>query len=484
MSTLVAAPKTAPDDNDLDAACTQGLLHLPGSTHATRALVRSLLRADRDAHHCFYGKVGFHNHLPHHILAAYDLGAPPRVLQDAYDEEAKVQYPIDLVDRATQTVGSPGVVVTAENWTEHLGPEKNYAPYLEFFTAEVRARGVQAALEEYIFSPRANGNGNDMLLRTVGGALHPIIQIGYGVEFNMPSIVASGLAEAAVTRSVPPALFEDSAEPPAESVSLLEIIRKMYDSDVLKPIMPYQPDALLSTRMKEALTDDRAREIRRLSAQWHVDASLSPAEFEKRTEEALWVATLLLAGTGKRGRAPRLDFFLMHVLTSSLFLGPLVRAIRAPEDRARLLRVFVPVVLLIILVRGRPRIDCALVMGYTAVPRPPSAQKDDDGAALTNPWPAILDDAVRAPDAHTVKVVRTLFYAAQRCGETPPGGAPGAFGAGGKETLEGAGELDGTLFVRAAGVVMDTLGWVTHGQKEGKWDRSALGWDAAWEGGD
>jgi hypothetical protein len=30
--------------------------------------------------------------------------------------------------------------------------------------------------------------------------------------------------------------------------------------------------------------------------------------------------------------------------------------------------------------------------------------------------------------------------------------------------------MDGTIFVRAAGLVMDTMKWVNYGQKEGSWD--------------
>ena len=44
--------------------------------------------------------------------------------------------------------------------------------------------------------------------------------------------------------------------------------------------------------------------------------------------------------------------------------------------------------------------------------------------------------------------------------------------------------MDGTIFIRAAGLVMETLGWVSYGQKPGTWDGSALGWDAAWDSGD
>ena len=83
---------------------------------------------------------------------------------------------------------------------------------------------------------------------------------------------------------------------------------------------------------------------------------------------------------------------------------------------------------------------------------------------------------MQAPDVHTVKAMCLLFYAAQGYGMTPPG-APD-FPSGerqGEETHAGIAKVDGSLFVRAAGVVMDTVGWVTHGQAPGSWDASALG---------
>lgn len=38
--------------------------------------------------------------------------------------------------------------------------------------------------------------GNDMLIIT--GLLHPMIHLGYGLEFNQPAIVAEALANAAI----------------------------------------------------------------------------------------------------------------------------------------------------------------------------------------------------------------------------------------------------------------------------------------------
>jgi len=267
----------------------------------------------------------------------------------------------------------------------------------------------------------------------------------------------------------------------------------MYESDILTPVMPYDPDALLSKRARDAMKDGRPEELGRLAALWTIDASLGDAEFDARAEEVLWVVTLLTASTGKHGRAPRLDFFLMHLLTSSLFLPSLIKAIPDPHNKVRLLRAYVPVLLYYMLVRGRPRIDPTLIMTYTEFPAPPSsapsAAAAPDASALgdprvadgTNPWAAIASSVLHTRDSHVVKAIRSLYYGARQYGETPRGGMIGAFDENGKETLKGASSLDGTIFVRAAGVVMDTLGWVSHGQKEGQWDRSALGWDAAWE---
>jgi hypothetical protein len=39
--------------------------------------------------------------------------------------------------------------------------------------------------------------------------------------------------------------------------------------------------------------------------------------------------------------------------------------------------------------------------------------------------------------------------------------------------------VDGSLFDRAAGVVMDVKGWVSQGQPAGSWDSTAFEWDYA-----
>jgi len=120
---------------------------------------------------------------------------------------------------------------------------------------------------------------------------------------------------------------------------------------------------------------------------------------------------------------------------------------------------------------------------YNVIPAPDKSALTSDGATRdsdVNPWTLMIQSALRAPDSHTVKSLRALSYGAIRYGIKGPGEIPGAFDSEGNEVLPGLKSVDGTVFIRAAGLLIDTLGWVDWGQPEGKWDRSALGWEDAW----
>ncbi|KAG6891952.1 hypothetical protein C0995_006374, partial [Termitomyces sp. Mi166 len=63
--------------------------------------------------------------------------------------------------------------------------------------------GAAAAIEQYIFAKDVNIDPSakkkpDMFNRFLGGLIHPMIHLGYGLEFNLPGMVIEGLAEAAV----------------------------------------------------------------------------------------------------------------------------------------------------------------------------------------------------------------------------------------------------------------------------------------------
>lgn len=43
----------------------KGQLNTPGITFASKKAIEELLHKDAEAHHCFFNKIGFHNHLTH-----------------------------------------------------------------------------------------------------------------------------------------------------------------------------------------------------------------------------------------------------------------------------------------------------------------------------------------------------------------------------------------------------------------------------------
>ncbi|KAI0061597.1 hypothetical protein BV25DRAFT_1805308 [Artomyces pyxidatus] len=469
-------------------------LTVPGATPDSKALVESLLEKDREAAHCLYGP-GYHNHLSHHLLTAYDLGASSALLQAIYDKENTALSSVFAADVKRNVVERQEVKIQEDNWKEYLGQDKYYANLLIFFSEKVQEIGGHAAFEQYVYSRTADGAF--MVERLVAGALHPWIQMGFAIEFGSDAMVAQALAQTAIHTPLNPELFawnlaSESNSPAdllhANSSSLLDVLQETYASPTMKPVMPYDPNALIGQRGKDMLTPARIVEIRRLTALWGCSAAaLTPAATAEKARDLIFVATLLFAGTGKRGRAPRLDFFLMHVLTSALFVPHLLDALRSDEAKARLLNSYLVSLLVIVMIRGRPRIDAGLLMSYTATPVPPSQRSPakasttstsaafgtPTGPGYANTWVGLLPHILPACDAHTLKAFRTLYVAAQRYGQLPRGSLSG----------EGVQDVDGSVFARVAGVLLDVMGWVGpgEGQDEGTWDRSALGWDAAWD---
>lgn len=103
---------------------------------------------------------------------------------------------------------------------ECLGREKNYPNFLEFFQREIEAKGVERVLRDYVFA--GDERAESMLARLFGGMLyplpfcsgcflygimweltrigllHPIIHLGFAIEFNQPAIIAEALAQTAI----------------------------------------------------------------------------------------------------------------------------------------------------------------------------------------------------------------------------------------------------------------------------------------------
>ena len=131
------------------------------------------------------------DHIVHHVLAIYALGANPAEIQKAYDINASYQRPPEPTDKEV-------IVKMRESATfkKHLGDEFHYPNYLAFFQNEISKKGYQEVIKEYLLA--GDDRADDFLGRLYAGFLHPIIHLGYGVEFEQPAVIAEALAQTAI----------------------------------------------------------------------------------------------------------------------------------------------------------------------------------------------------------------------------------------------------------------------------------------------
>lgn len=419
--------------------------------------------------------------------------------------------------------------ITEKNFHEHLGNEDFYAGYLDFFSDVLLDKGAAATLEEYIFSPKANiippakgAPPMQMANRFVAGLLHPLIHTGYGAEFGLLGIFAEGLAQTSVhAPSVPslipsslggyasaatsdvgkgainaltsmiPSLVLDPAQrllgkastnstSPAGDVHALTIFGRLLDdpafaqSSLHIPPPPEDDEAPLARVLRE-----KGDELCAIAGAWTVDGT-NAGEVARKIEELVWLNVIIygVCGWGSRHSSTHgrfnADFTLMHLVTSVLFLPSLV-AYLSPMSTAIFLRTYLVNSLATWVSRGRPvppLQEFFSEAGPTATPvehdAKPSSAKDTlvPSNPSPNAWLPILQTTLMHPDEHLCKLQRALAHFASLYGTTEKGSLKGIQG------LPGAKEIDGSLFVRTAGLTADALGWMREGEERKMWDFS------------
>lgn len=129
-------------------------------------------------------------------------------MQKQYDNNKSYQRPPQpLHDKVLEDLHDP------DKFKKYLADERYYHDYLVYFRGEIDRKGYQSVINEYLFA--GDERADDMLARMYAGKsvlhflcfcgrklnfvgfLHPIIHLGFGVEFHQPVIVAEALAQAA-----------------------------------------------------------------------------------------------------------------------------------------------------------------------------------------------------------------------------------------------------------------------------------------------
>jgi hypothetical protein len=143
---------------------------------------------DHQHHVYFNDKEGFHNHLAHHLLAAFSLGAGADRLRAIHAHQSRRQLPLKPAHRS----GGGDQVFDPD---QHWGDDNYYHDYLDYFTREVEQRdggdGRRTA-ERWLFGGEELGRRNQFYARFLSGAYHPFIHLGYGLEYNLNCMIAEG----------------------------------------------------------------------------------------------------------------------------------------------------------------------------------------------------------------------------------------------------------------------------------------------------
>lgn len=145
------------------------------------SLVKDLLEKNDKEHDIFFGKDHFHNHFPHTLLSQFALGAP----------ETRLKREWELEDYLRPIPEKQSPEVTDANWKEFIGIDKYYPNYLDYFKDKILQLGVAKTVVQYALD-------ETLLPSFVSGAVHPLIHVGFGLEFGQDIVVAEGLAEACV----------------------------------------------------------------------------------------------------------------------------------------------------------------------------------------------------------------------------------------------------------------------------------------------
>ncbi|KAI0469987.1 hypothetical protein GGR56DRAFT_668371 [Xylariaceae sp. FL0804] len=291
-------------------------------------MANTLLQRNHDKYDMYFRDVAGHNHIPHSVLTILAMGAGPEDIKRAYDDGESIQRPLPSVDpKVVQDMKDPA------KFRARISQLPEYTNFLAFFEQEIEAKGWRAVVNEHCFS--RTDNAEQMLVQLFDGLYHPLIHMGFGVEFDLSSIVAEGLAQAASHYTGGIDAFLRRAEKLASSGDVPpRPLAELYD----------QVRANDKTRTAARLTDGSERvrdgvlgrsldEMVAIAAQFQV----RPETLEQQTAEMISVAAWTAGAAQKPGKERKIDFFIMHNVTSSIFFSVFLQQpwLRV-EDKVRL----------------------------------------------------------------------------------------------------------------------------------------------------
>lgn len=416
--------------------------YLKNITQDSATKASELLQENHEQHHIFFNNSGFHNHIAHHLLTVYALAATPSQIQKHYDDNKTYQRPPQPIESAImERMEDPS------QFHKFLGNERYYNDYLRFFQGEMDKKGWENVLNEYVFA--GDERADAMLVRMFAGFLHPIIHLGFGVEFHQPAIIAEALAQAAVHDGWMQPLFigaeQAASKPSGPSKSIVELLDETHAEKRLAKAADVD-----GNRIRDGILKTEAQTMIDIVAQYHIS---SASELEERTAEMTNAAAYFSGAAQRPNKAIKFDFFYMHCINCSIFFSAFLKQDWLSDaNKIRLLEWKARNDVTLYASRGCPDLVADEIANYK--PSKPSAGEAD-------PWHDIFERVKNfADDGHGAKLVRALAHGQQICGPYEQ-----------KDNFR----IRGDMWLQLGHMAIDSVEG-----SEPTWVRSA-GFDSAWE---
>ena len=160
-----------------------GIARIDETDPAALVMANELLQKNHDEWHMYFQDIGGHNHIPHSLMTVLAMGGGKAELERAYTDGEILQRPIpSSTPIATKELCDP------QMFKGSMVKLSEYTNFLKFFEQEIDDKGWKAIVSEYCFSRTPNAEA--MFAQLFEGLYHPLIHLGFGVEFDQPSIIA------------------------------------------------------------------------------------------------------------------------------------------------------------------------------------------------------------------------------------------------------------------------------------------------------
>ena len=368
-----------------------GRYRLAEDPAASLEAANRLLQKNHDAHHIFWRDLNGHNHMAHSLLSILALGGSPAEIQRAYDDGLAVQRPPPELDpRIVEELADD------DKFYARLGQMDQYSNFLVFFEQEIEKHGWQNVVNKYAFGRTKLADA--ILGRLYEGAYHPIIHLGLGIEFEQPSIVAEGLAQATAHSSSRATELFEMCEKEAQKIDLatpspplIDLLNRARESEGLRTAAHWEDFA---NKFKDGVVGRGGSELAPLAAQFRV----KPEDLERRCAEMINCVCYLSGAAQRAAKVPKIDFFHMHAVTSSIFFTVMIRQPWiSMADKTRL-------------IEWKGRLDIAWYVASGCGELHPAAINEYKGSPSGNMGWEELYRAINVmhDDGHVAKFVRAL----------------------------------------------------------------------------